>query len=368
MWARSLRIIAAIAIVASLPILGSHLRPELSQRFGLAVNSSEQSKARDQRWLQDLQVSPLSPSPFIEAMKAELDPVKQRSLLKEALSRDPRNLDLRHAALSMEATQGDWESFEKEIKTLISVNRDGTSEYLDILTRLVEHPENRQPILELVGKNRQWGQYLLNHTDITKAPPDFFLKLAQETGGDKDSYINRLARTNVEQAFLVWMSGQSHTTDLQFSGWPHNQKFQRTENNALFDWRLRAGADYLSPEGLGIVYQARETPIFAQQTMLLAPDRYRLSVEADGTIKPVGGGLEIVLSCQKKRKTIFARLEINSLNPEVNGDFTTDFEIPEGACVAQTLAVQGKPGEFPVWARAKLRKISITPVGGLIRK
>ena len=117
-------------------------------------------------------------------------------------------------------------------------------------------------------------------------------------------------------------------------------------------------AEFRAPKGLTASYLGAAPATLAQQTILLSPGRYALSVVASGTDEY--NQLAWVITCAGRSDPVVTTrlLKLSDRRQK----YSAIFQIPASGCEAQQLALTGTPGEFPRTADAEIDTIRIEPV------
>ena len=138
-----------------------------------------------------------------------------------------------------------------------------------------------------------------------------------------------------------------------------NPGFAKSTVPPPFNWNFATAGGVVEPAGgnrLQVIYFGRDEAALAGQLLLLAPGRYRLSMDISD---PPGEGGEIAwsLTCVPGKDALF-RLPI-----ERKGPLAVGFTVPQG-CAAQRLELSGTPGDFPQSQDFSIGKFSLTEAVG----
>ncbi len=168
------------------------------------------------------------------------------------------------------------------------------------------------------------------------------LALAPKTGGADDAeWRQRLltalvADRQYARAYALWR-GFAHVPAPATASL-FNPRFAAGGPPPPFNWRLESGsAGTAEPQpggGLHLLYFGRDDTVLADQTMLLAPGRYRLGFQVKGPAT----GLSWALTCLPGTAAQAQEL--------ARGAF--DFTVPASGCAAQRLELKGTPGDYPM--------------------
>lgn len=194
-----------------------------------------------------------------------------------------------------------------------------------LLAALAADPSNTQAILALASPSP--------HMPGKKAkPPAWQPKL-----------LNALVKKgDVSAARSVWLK----ITGRPLADTIYNPRFAQTLAPPPFNWTLaQSGGAMAEPDQgrLHVVHFGTEDMVIAEETLLLAPGRYRLSLAVTGRASQPGQ-LAWRVRCLPAGGRI---LDLPVGNAPKSGVLTGDFSIPASECWAQRLELAGQAQDFP---------------------
>lgn len=185
---------------------------------------------------------------------------------------------------------------------------------------------------------------------------------SRRSAGDKDSWgpvlVNRLvAQGQYAQARAVWK--QVHGLDpAQADTLLYDAGLKGLPGLPPFNWTFTAGSLGAADRRdgtLSIAYYGRTSGELASQLLVLRPGTYRFRFVVEGKT-PTGATLYWSLRCANDGK-------VEPMHMVVKGDgppraLVSQFTVPAG-CPAQSLALIGEAGEFPVTINVTVRDLEL---------
>lgn len=215
---------------------------------------------------------------------------------------------------------------------------------------LSAYPELAGPVLgQLAGDARNADLVLALHRSAGPAsePPAWLSTL-----------VTALLKTGEHRrAFEAW---RQLTRAPASPGQLFNPGFTASDAPPPFNWTLAKGSAAVvepGPGGLNLLYFGREDVVLAEQVLLLAPGRYRLSAQVAGDTS--GNDIRWSAEC------LDGPGKLLDLPVRATGSPTpvsAEFGVP-AACPAQRLALIARGREFPERADFRIGRLELAKVG-----
>ncbi|MEQ7872942.1 hypothetical protein ABDK56_02920 [Sphingomonas sp. ASV193] len=336
--------------IASWPASARLVGDQAMRRLGAGAASGQAtSPATREAFARLARLDPLSPQPLLFDGALTLQAGKPKDAERQfaaAKALDPRSAAARYFLATVLLGQGQVGPALDELAMLKKVSVGGGNydaafaEYAKssgnipaIEAFLAKHPEHRAPMLAALASdpaNAGLVLRLAGPIDPAAPPPDPDWRSTLLLG-----FVNR---GQADAARLAWrqMVGAAAAGDGLY-----NPRFLSSTAPAPFNWTLTSGDDGLvEPDGTGklnLVYYGRHDSLLAAQTTLLAPGRYRLSLDVAATT--AHSAMAWSIQCQPGGQQL-AQL---SLDREGAGPVAIEFAVPAG-CNAQRFDLRGMAG------------------------
>ena len=312
--------------------------------------------------------APLAPEPFL--IKGALAQVQQRPAIAEQLftaarARDPRSVAARYFLADRYLRSGRTGQALDEIATLSELFPQGMAGFGPALASFAQTPGAVPELRRLFRSSPQMEPVVLSSlaNDASNARLILALWGRRSTGAEpataewQAKLVNMLVgQGQFANAKAVWrqVAGINGNPRTVF-----NPGFAKSTAPPPFNWNLAKVGGVVEPargDRLQVIYFGRDDAILAEQLLLLAPGRYRLSMDLTG---PPGEGGEIgwALTCVPGTEAFF-RLPL-----ERKGPLVASFSVPPG-CAAQRLQLTATPGDFPQSQEFSIGKFSLTKAPG----
>ena len=312
--------------------------------------------------------APLAPEPFL--IKGALAQVEQRQehaeqLFTAARARDPRSVAARYFLADRYLRSGRTPQALAEIAALAQLFPQGMVGFGPALASFAQTPGAVPQLRNFFRTSPELEPVVLGAlaNDARNAKLILALWGRRNTGADPATaeWQAKLVNKLVEQgqfvsAYAIWrlVTGMNDSRGTLF-----NPGFAKLTVPPPFNWNFATTGGVAEPargDRLQVIYFGRDDAALAGQLLLLAPGRYRLSMEISD---PPGEGGEIAwsLTCVPGKDALF-RLPI-----ERKGPLAASFSVPQG-CAAQRLELGGTPGDFPQSQDFSIGKLSLTKASG----
>lgn len=362
------------------PPAAARLAPDHpSVKIGMAMyefarNNGAVSPASQAEALGALADYPIAEEPFLLAAVSALaagESARGEKLLLEARSRNPRSRMTRLLLLDRYLRNGRIEEASGEIAGLTTLVPETARVLVPELARMAMDPRTAPAMRAVLRREPALLGGVLARLAATKASPEAIMDLAgpmaAQRSADPDAWQSVLVRRLIEEgdlprAYALWRTftgvGGEGTAkglyDADFSGLP---------GSAPFNWRLTANGDGAAERqngALQVAYYGRTPMMLAEQLLLLAPGRYRLSFEAEGDASGEGSRLVWSLACVGSQGSLL-ELPLSNVGPSPSS-FAAEATVPAG-CRGQWLRLRGLAAEFPTEQSATIRKVRVSGGG-----
>lgn len=289
------------------------------------------------------------------------DGAQADSAFSLAFRRNPRNEAARIWLAQRAIDAGDLNRAIGLLDRLIIIDRERSSLYTEALAQLASMPGGVEAIATRMDGSPSWGNQVVSRLNKTLTDLDLLLELNRHTPGTQREYIARvLKEVGPEAAFKSWLQFVPEAEAAGFT-WPYDAGFLKKTAPAPFNWSVLSDlAEFITGGGLDLTYLGRGRLALIEQTMLLAPGRYKFSTRMSGDARDNGGGFGWAVECLSGRQEL-GRVVTRPLTSK-SSSYSFDFEVPAQTCPAQKIVLRGEPGEFPIRAHAELQSVAIAPV------
>jgi hypothetical protein len=294
--------------------------------------------------------APLAPEPFL--IKGALAQVEQRQEIAEQLfaaarTRDPRSVAARYFLADRYLRDGRIPQALAEIAVLSRLFPQGRAGFGPALAAFAQTPGAVPPLRDFFHSSPEIEPLVLTTLADDARNADLILALwgrqPNRTDPETAAWQAKLVNKLIEQgqfarAYSTWrlMAGVNDGRGTVF-----NPGFAKLTAPPPFNWKFTAVdgmAESAPGERLQVIYFGRNDAVLAEQILLLAPGRYRLSMDISDA-PGEGGEIAWTLSCLPQGEGIL-RLPI-----ERKGPLAASFSVSPG-CSAQRLQLTGLPGDF----------------------
>ena len=299
---------------------------------------------------------------------AKGDKPRARALMELALRSDGRALRPRLWLIDRALRHRDYPTAVSLFDRLIAVIPLRRTQTIAAMASIVRDPASHAAVAKMLATNPGWREDFLYALNQQGMSPDAIFRLTAQNSAkastlfEQSALLQSLIKNHeYERAYLAWINFLPESS-LKQVGSVYDPEFANLAGPAPFNWLLPStpdgSAEFRAPKGLTASYLGAAPATLAQQTILLSPGRYALSVVASGTdeynqlawvITCAGGGAPVVTT--RLLKLSDGRQKYSAI-----------FQIPTSGCEAQQLALTGTPGEFPRTADAEIDAIRIEPV------
>jgi len=280
---------------------------------------------------------------------------KARSLLEQAIRRDPRSLEARALLMQVSLDEGEISDAVKHIEVLWRFGPQRAA-LLGILTSLATVPETRSDTLLALSDDRIRAAVLVNLAR-RGASASMLLNANAELRWDArpnaQSFVSDLVTPLVKSedftgARRLWLSFFSDSisqsdliADTRFSG----------SFPAPFGWAANGGQQgfaRLGKNGLVGQFYGRRSAVMARQLLVWDPGEY--SIMIDGKFGQEGLQVEVACSSGAYRKAASLR---------TGSRFVLNVVIPRHDCEAQYLSIAGVSNDPPSSVEFEIQQVKV---------
>jgi hypothetical protein len=299
--------------------------------------------------------------------EAKGDTPRARGLMELALRSDGRSLRPRLWLIDRALRHRDYPSAVALLDRLIWVIPLRRAMTVAAMAAIVRDPASHAAVAKMLATNPGWREDFLYAVNQQGMSPDTIFRLTAQNSAKASALFEQsallqslLKNHEYERAYLAWINFLPESS-LNQVGVIYDTEFANLAGPAPFNWQLLSSpdgsAEFRAPKGLTASYLGAAPATLAQQTILLSPGRYRLSVVASG--RDEYSQLAWAITCARGGEPVVTTRLIKL--SDARQKYSTAFEIPASGCESQQLALTGTPGEFPRTADAEIDAIHIEP-------
>ncbi|MWV26955.1 tetratricopeptide repeat protein [Aurantiacibacter rhizosphaerae] len=302
--------------------------------------------------------APLEEEPFVftaAQLAASGRIAEAEAMLRESIRRNPRSREGRLIFLTLLAQRGNAHEAVTQIEALYRLMPEQRPVLRDTLVYLASFPGTRQSTLAAVSED-------LHKRDILQglARSGASASMLLETLDAFRDVVPRDAR----ESFVASLSGpllRAGDPRGALRVWMHFNPEAYADGSVLLDehlngsfappfgWEVRGGSDgyaRIGNNGLEGEHYGRRAALLAQQTAILGPGEYTLSVLAENH----GRGLSFDVSCNKEGDIATVDLESRENRTHLN--------VPND-CPAVTLELRARPSDPPRKSMFRITQVSL---------
>jgi hypothetical protein len=293
------------------------------------------------------------------------DSARARALMTLAVRSDGRSLRARLWIMDQDLRRRDYGSAIEHFDRLVRIGPPGTNGLINAMTGIVRDPASHAPLARKLATNPPWRSVFLYALNQRGVSPDVIYQLTPQNTAksqvlfEQSALLQSLLKNHeYERAYLAWINFLPESS-LKQLGPVYDPQFQQLPGPLPFNWQLTDGtegsSEFGKPKGLNVSYLGGTAATLTEQTLLLAPGHYRLSVTAAGSDE--NNQLSWTVTCPGAGEPLQS-LKLTGLKDSPQR-YTTQFDIPAANCGAQRLALIGAPVEFPRTAGALIDSVTV---------
>lgn len=320
--------------------------------------------------------SPLAFEPFLILAKAEEQAGRTDraiALAEEARRRRPTYITTRLQLLAYYQSAGRFEDMLGELDFALRRSPEARRQLLPIIAGLIRQPAARPALAAVLASGPDWRQPLMDVAREQPIPPADALALlelvrsrgAGDPAPERTLYVHRLLATgDVARARTTWFDAlppaERARQALLFDG-----AFRSRPGQGPFGWTLHQGtagrAEIVSAGTdrpyLDVAYFGGSDAPLAEQTLALAPGRYRLAAQARGAEPIRSGEIFWSLRCLPQGPELI-RLRLAELRPDYR-TFGAGFAVPASGCSGQRLHLMAQAGDISSVVNLQIGSVEI---------
>jgi len=343
------------------------LRHELSTELapGNGPNIAIKDPARAERLLAAAPLDPTALTYLGLAAAGKGDETRARVLMTLAVRSDGRSVRARLWLMDQDLRRRDYRSAIDHFDRLVTVGPQGTTGLINAMTGVVRDPASHAALARKLATNPPWRQTFLYALNQQGVSPNIIYRLTPQDSAKTQVLFEQsallqslLKKHEYERAYLAWINFLPEAS-LKQLGPVYDPQFEKLSGPLPFNWRLTDGTDgsseYSAPKGLTISYLGTGPATLTEQTLLLSPGRYQLSVIASGSDD--SNQLAWTVTCSDAGEPS-QTLPLIALK-DGRQRYATQFDVPVASCGSQRLALIGSPVEFPRKASAIIHAVTV---------
>jgi len=285
-----------------------------------------------------------------------------RALAQRALVYNPRARQVRSWLLEDALKRGDVRSSLGHVDRLLTLAPNRRPQLLPALALLAQEPGTLSPIRAMLASRPDWTPNFVDALVAQQADPALIRALIDPvaTAGPETQsrYIAMLVqRGRAREARSAWLellpAGSKAATHV------YDETFRVKEGLAPFAWRYpeqgNGSHEPVAGGGMRAFYLPNAPASLAEQTLALAPGRYRLRLSAHVTPDDATASLTWRLRCGSG--PVLASVDLPKA--PAPSDIAVDLSVNSDGCATQILALEGTPGESVRAVTAETRRIAI---------
>lgn len=337
---------------------------------GAAAAKGEEPGAATLRQLERLAVKePLAPEPLLVHGAIAVrggDYRRAEALLVEARRRAPRSPAGRYLLADLYLRSGRAMPAMAEMAVLNRLIPASSMQLAPALAAYTATPGALGQVRAILAAYPELEQPLL--AQLAQEPKNINLVLAlakprpsdRATPGWQRNMLTALINAgSYERAYRMWarFAGVKPVAPGLF-----NPGFQPINAPPPFNWEFARGSGGVAEAtsgGLDVLYFGREDVLFAHQTMLLPPGRYRLAMQLNVRSGDPRSSAWRVTCLRSRQQLLELPLSVGSRSGPLAGDFT----VP-GGCPAQRIELRAVSKEFPEQADFRIAQLRLAKAGG----
>lgn len=312
--------------------------------------------------------APLAPEPYL--VRGALAQLEKRDgaaerLFVAAAWRDPRAVAAHYFLADRYLKTRRVEQALTEMAVLSRLVPATAQSFAPAVASFVASPSARPAVRRFLRTSPEFEPGVLFELARNPANADLVLQLwsggrAPPSPNWQGQIVQSLVKAGqFDKAKAVWrrVSGLKTSSALLF-----NPEFRALPAPEPFNWAFNATGGVVEPaEGdrLRVIYYGREDAVLAEQLLMLAPGRYRLSLEYSGGSRGEGS-VAWAVRCRPSDRMI-GQIPLSA--DRAGKPVELAFDVPEG-CRVQSLRLVGAPAEFSSSVEVMVGKLRLTKAGG----
>jgi hypothetical protein len=240
------------------------------------------------------------------------------------------------------------------------------------LARMARDPKSGPGVAEMLGRAPGIRDAVLDQLALAGADPALILRVAAH-GPPSPSGTNwqrllighLVGEGKVADGYRLWARFAGIAAPAQGKGLV-DPGFADPRGGPPFNWEFVAGGEGVAERAAGPSLQAdyygRAPVTLARQLMMLRPGSYRLRMRVDGDAKGEGSRMSWNLVCTESKASLL-QLPLVGIDSTPR-TLAATFTVPASGCAAQSLSLDGVPGDVPADQAVTVSGLQLDPAGG----
>jgi len=314
--------------------------------------------------------APLAAEPFlVQGALAEKrgDLAHADQLYREARRRELRSVAAHYLLTDLYLRTGSTEEGIRELAELSRLVPAATNQLAPAIAKFSHDPGAANQLRSVFRTNPQLEQPVLWFLAQDPSNAGLILSVASGTRSESapaPAWQERLldgmiTQGQYAQAFAAWlrMTGSGDAGGVSL----FNPSFRKSNDPPPFNWTYGASeAGVAEPENgsLRILFYGRENAALAQQTLILRPGKYRLTLPVTADSGDPRALAWSIYCLPEKTKILDLPLSSGAA-----GTVAGDFEVPSQACGAQRIELDGNIEDSPATVDARVGPLALQRLG-----
>jgi hypothetical protein len=369
------------AVVSRNPFLAAAVAPEHPRvkmalaRLEFDLRQGRVTPAARQGAIDALRHSALAEDPFLLAgvqAIADGNPRHGEALLEESRRRNPRSRLTRLLLLDRYLRAGRVDPAGGELTALTQLVPEAGAALAPGLADMARDPKLASGTATMLARTPQIRDAVLVQLASANADPALILRIAERgapsaPGADWQRILSArlVAQGRVAEAYGLWKRFSGASAPAEGKGL-YDPGFKGLPGGPPFGWELAGGGEAAAERAPGgslqVDYYGRTAVQLARQLTMLKPGAYRLQMRVEGDAKGEGSRLTWNVTCLGSKASLLQLplVGIDSSPRVLGGSFT----VPASGCAAQSVSLDGAPGDVPAEQSATIGALELRPAGG----
>lgn len=299
------------------------------------------------------------------------DDAQARSLFTEALRRNPRSAEARSYFFDKALRQSRFAEAIQHGDRLTYLLPQVTPAVTAVFAAMAQDSRAVPALSAVLDKAPLWRGEFFNQLRKRGGDPSLVFRLldGRKTSDDvvveneQDALVMKLAQAgDYDRAYLAWTNFLPASA-LASVDFVYDSEFNGSPGARPFNWQLLGGAEAavaMENGALSVDYYGRVAMRLAQQTILLPPGSYRLSVIGQTISVEPKGELQWRIFCQPANQPI-GELKLGSLSAREQR-YSAAFAVPASCAAAQIVLEASPPDNFTGGLEARFKSAKIDRV------
>jgi hypothetical protein len=300
---------------------------------------------------------------------ADGDGRRGEALLEEARRRNPRSRLTRLILLDRYLRSNRVDSAGLEMATLTRLVPQAAAVLAPELARMARDPKTGPGVAEMLGRAPGIRDAVLDQLALAGADPALILSVAAHgvqspPGANWQRLLigHLVGEGKVAEGYRLWARFSNLATQPEGKGLV-DPRFADPRGGPPFNWEFIAGGEGVAERAAGpslqVDYYGRAPVTLARQLMMLRPGSYRLRMRVEGDAKGEGSRMSWNLICVESKAGLL-QLPLVGIDSTPRALAAT-FTVPASGCAAQSLSLDGVPGDVPADQSVTVTALQLDP-------